>query len=253
MIATYSDLKEKTILITGASRGIGKQIALSLAKQGASIVFNHRNTPEKAQELKNELLENGASGVHALNFDITDFEQTKSEIESYLKEHSPIQGLVNNAGIAKDQLVLRVKPEDIHQIINTNLTATINLTNLLSKNFLRAKDVSIVHLSSVVGLMGNISQTNYAASKAGLIGYSKSLAKELASRKVRSNAICPGFIRTEMTDAISDKAQEAYLSQIPLSEFGQVQDVANLTNFLLSNASSYITGEVIKVDGGLYI
>jgi 3-oxoacyl-[acyl-carrier protein] reductase len=253
MIASYSDLKDKNILITGASRGIGKQIALSLATQGASIVFNHRNKQEDADALTQELLKSGASSVHALNFDITDFEQTKSEIENYLKDNSPIQGLVNNAGIAKDQLVLRVKPQDIHQIINTNLTATINLTNLLSKNFLRASDVSIVHLSSVVGLMGNASQTNYAASKAGLIGYSKSLAKELASRKIRSNAICPGFIRTEMTDAISQKAQDSYLGQIPLGDFGGVQDVANLTTFLLSNASSYITGEVIKVDGGLYI
>lgn len=253
MLACYSDLKDKTILITGASRGIGKEIAMSLASQKAKIVFNYRSNQDEAMNLKTELLALGASEVHALCFDITDFDQTKKSIEDYLKDGSPIQGLVNNAGIAKDQLVLRVKAEDIHSIINTNLTATINLTNLLAKNFLKANDVSIIHISSVVGLMGNASQTNYAASKAGLIGYSKSLAKELASRKVRSNVICPGFIQTQMTEAISQKAQEAYLSQIPLGDFGNPQDVANLTNFLLSDASSYITGEVIKVDGGLYI
>jgi 3-oxoacyl-[acyl-carrier protein] reductase len=253
MIATFTDLKDKTVLITGATRGIGKEIAKSLASQGMNIVFNHRNKPEIALELEKELVSLGANKVTALNFDITDFEQTKDKINNYLSEHGAIQCLVNNAGISKDQLVLRVKPEDIYNIINTNLIAVMNLTNLLSKNFLRAKDVSIVHMSSVVGLMGNTSQTNYAASKAGIIGYSKSLAKELASRKVRSNVICPGFIQTEMTEELSEKAKELYLSQIPLGEMGQTKDVSNLTSFLLSSASSYITGEVIKVDGGLYI
>ena len=163
-----------------------------------------------------------------------------------------MQGLVNNAGVSKDQLILKLKEEDIAYILDINLKGTINLTAVLSKHFLRQKEVSIVHMSSVVGLMGNKSQSVYAASKAGLIGFSKSIAKELASRKIRSNVICPGFIQTEMTEALSDKVKELYQAQIPMGEFGGSTEVANLTNFLLSSASGYITGEVIKVDGGLY-
>ncbi|MCT4641695.1 MAG: SDR family oxidoreductase [Bacteriovoracaceae bacterium] len=252
MNATYNDLKEKVILITGASRGIGKQIAKSLASQGAHIVFNYRSNEAAALELKEELLKDGASHVSALSFDVTDYEKMKSEIDAFSKEHT-ISGLINNAGISKDQLAMKVKPSDIDDILNVNLKGAMNLTNILSRSFLRAKDVSIINISSVVGLMGNLSQTTYAASKAGMIGYSKSLAKELASRKVRVNVICPGFIQTQMTDELSDKVKEEYQKLIPLGDFGATEDVANLCSFLMSGASKYITGEVIKVDGGLYI
>jgi len=249
----YPDLENKVILITGASRGIGKSIAFELAYQNAHIVFNWRGDQDKAKSFANELKEKGAKDATPLYFDMTDFDQMKTQIDSFIKDVAPISGLINNAGVSKDALMMRVKEEDINFILDINLKAAMHLTNLLSKNFLRAKDVSIVNMSSVVGLMGNNSQTVYAASKAGLIGFSKSVAKELASRKVRCNVICPGFIQTEMTDDLSESVKEKYQQAIPLGEMGTSQDVANLTSFLLSSASKYITGEVIKVDGGLYV
>lgn len=249
----YNDLENKTVLVTGASRGIGKAICEALAKQKAHIVFNYRGDESKANELKDHLQSMGATKVSAVQFDVNDTETMKKNLDAFVKENGAISGLVNNAGISKDQLALRVKPEDIDNILGTNLKSTMILTNHLSRQFLKAKDVSIVNMSSVVGLMGNTAQTVYAASKAGLIGYTKSYAKELASRKFRCNAVCPGFIATEMTEALEEKAKEAYISAIPLGEYGTTEDVANLTLFLLSSASKYITGEVIKVDGGLYI
>ncbi|MFT6631419.1 MAG: 3-oxoacyl-[acyl-carrier protein] reductase [Bacteriovoracaceae bacterium] len=249
----YNDLENKTVLVTGASRGIGKAICEALAKQKTHIVFNYRGDESKANELKDHLQSMGATKVSAVQFDVNDTETMKKNLDAFVKENGAISGLVNNAGISKDQLALRVKPEDIDNILGTNLKSTMILTNHLSRQFLKAKDVSIVNMSSVVGLMGNTAQTVYAASKAGLIGYTKSYAKELASRKFRCNAVCPGFIATEMTEALEEKAKEAYISAIPLGEYGTTEDVANLTLFLLSSASKYITGEVIKVDGGLYI
>ena len=249
----YSDLENKTVLITGASRGIGKAIAKSLAAQKAHIVFNYRGDETKAQELKAELLSLGASQVSPVHFDITDYDTMKTNLDAFVKENGPISGLVNNAGISKDQLALRVKPDDIENTLNTNLKSTMVLTNHLSRQFLKAKEVSIVNMSSVVGLMGNTAQTVYAASKAGLIGYTKAYAKELSSKKMRANAVCPGFIQTEMTEGLDEKAKEKYIQAIPLSTYGEAEDVANLTLFLLSTASKYVTGEVIKVDGGLYI
>ena len=249
----FNDLENKTVLVTGASRGIGKAICEALAKQKAHVVFNYRGDEAKANELKEYFQTLGASKVSAIHFDVNDFDTMKKNIDAFVKENGPISGLVNNAGISKDQLCLRVKPEDIDNILNTNLKSAMVLTNHLSRQFLKAKDVSIVNMSSVVGLMGNTAQTVYAASKAGIIGYTKSYAKELASRKFRCNAICPGFIATEMTEALEEKAKESYIQAIPLGEYGSTEDVANATLFLLSNASKYITGEIIKIDGGLYI
>lgn len=252
MIAQFSDLKDKVILVTGAARGIGKSIALALAAQGAHVVFNYRGDEAKAMALKEELEKAGGKAT-GLKFDVTDYEAMTKAIDEFTKTVAPISGLVNNAGISKDTLLLRLKPDEISSIIDTNLKGAMMVTQALSRNFLKAQDVSIVHMSSIVGLMGNASQAAYAASKAGLIGFSKSVAKELASRNLRSNVICPGFIQTDMTDALQDKAKEEYNKAIALGRFGTTDEVANLTCFLLSRASGYITGEVIKIDGGLYI
>lgn len=252
MNATYNDLENKIILITGATRGIGREIAKELSRQKAVVVFNYRRNEEEANALKNELESLGGKAI-ALKFDVTNSSDMKNAIDDFIKNHGSIAGLVNNAGISKDNLSMRVKEEEIDEILNTNLKAMMVLTNHLTRNFLKASDVSIVNISSVVGLMGNAAQTTYAASKAGVIGYTKSLAKELASKNIRCNAVCPGFIETEMTSALPEKAKEEYKNLIPLKNYGSPQDVAELVTFLLSKSSRYITGEVIKVDGGLYI
>jgi 3-oxoacyl-[acyl-carrier protein] reductase len=252
MIAKYSDLEGKVILVTGAARGIGKSVALALAEQGAHVVFNYRGDEAKAAALKEELQSKGGKAT-GLKFDVTDYEAMTKAIDEFTKTVAPISGLVNNAGISKDTLLLRLKPDEMSSIIDTNLKGAMMVTQALSRNFLRAENVSIVHMGSIVGVMGNASQAAYAASKAGLIGFSKSVAKELASRNLRSNVICPGFIQTDMTDALNEKAKEEYNKSIPLGRFGTTEEVANLTCFLLSRASGYMTGEVIKIDGGLYI
>lgn len=252
MDVIYPDLKDKIILVTGASRGIGRALAQSLAKQGSHVVFNYRGDKSQCEELTKELEALGGKAT-GLFFDVTDTNQAKQAIEEFTKNTGLISGLINNAGISKDMLVMRIKEEELSRILDTNLKATIMLTSILSRSFLKAENVSIINVSSVVGLMGNVGQAAYAASKAGVIGFTKSYAKELASRNIRCNAICPGFIATEMTQDLPEKTQEEYLSNIPLKRLGSTQEVAGVTNFLLSSASSYITGETIKIDGGLYI
>lgn len=254
MKATFHDLKNKVVLVTGATRGIGAEIAANLAKQGSHVVFNYREGKvEAANALKDKLKSLGAANVTALMFDVTNTEQMKTALETFQKENAPISGLVNNAGISKDTLMLRLKEEELSSILDTNLKSAIMLTQILTRGFLKAENVSIVNMSSIVGLMGNASQVAYAASKAGLIGFTKSYAKEMAQKNIRCNAICPGFIATDMTDALQDQAKETYLSSIPLKRFGEASEVADLVSFLLSSASSYVTGETIKIDGGLYI
>ena len=252
MDVTYSDLAGKKVLITGATRGIGKDIALALAQQKVQIIFNYRSDTAVAEDLKATLLAAGAEKVYPLAFDITDTATMKEVLTNFTKEHGTISGLINNAGISKDTLVLRLKEEELSRILDTNLKATIMLTQILTRNFLKAENVSIINMSSIVGLMGNTAQVAYAASKAGIIGFTKSYAKELASKNIRCNAICPGFIETEMTEKLEEKTRENYYNSIPLKRFGSTKEVANLTLFLLSQASSYITGETIKIDGGLY-
>jgi 3-oxoacyl-[acyl-carrier protein] reductase len=252
-VAIYPDLQGKTIFVTGASRGIGKSIALALATQKAHIVFNYRGEASKAQLLQDELLAAGASQVSPLAFDLTDTVAMQKAIETFMAQGHTLKGLVNNAGKSKDQLCLRVKAEDIDDLFAVNLKASMLLTNTLAKYLMKAQGASVVNMSSVVGLMGNVAQTVYATTKAGLLGYTKSLAKELASRQVRVNAICPGFIATDMTEALGEKAKEEYAKNIPLGRFGSPEDVAQLAVFLLSDSSKYMTGEVIKIDGGLYI
>ncbi len=250
----FEDLKEKKVLVTGATRGIGRAIIESLAKQGAHVVFNYRAGKEDiANEIREELMKLGASTATPIKFDVTDTAQIKESLDSFVKEYGVIEGLVNNAGISRDQLVLRMKEEDVSATLDANLKGSIMVCQALSRGFLKAENASVVNISSVVGLMGNAGQIAYAASKAGMIGLTKSLAKELGAKNVRCNAICPGFIATDMTDSLKEETKESYLSGIPMKRFGSTQEVSNLVNFLLSNASSYITGETIKIDGGLYI
>lgn len=253
MLAHFNDLKEKKVLVTGALRGIGREIAKALAKNNCHVIINYRSREEEAVALCKELERLGASATSALCFDISDATQTSDALQTYVKENGPIEGVVNNAGISRDQLLLRLKADDVNVVIDTNLKGAIYVTQALSRGFLKGKNVSIVNISSVVGLMGNAGQVAYSASKAGLIGLTKSVAKELASRKVRCNAICPGFITTEMTAELDEKTQKQYADSIALGEFGTGEDIANSVLFLLSETSKYITGEVIKVDGGIYI
>ncbi len=248
----YPDLEGKRILVTGAMRGIGKSIAINLAKQGSHVAFNYRGDLTKALEFQKELEEFGGKAT-PIQFDVTNNEDITIGINAFIAEHGAISGLVNNAGISKDQLVLRLKEDEMMQVINTNLLGSMRVITALSRNFLKAPDASIVNISSVVGLMGNSGQLAYSASKAGVIGMTKTIAKEFASKGVRSNAICPGFIETDMTQALDEKVKENYLKSIPLGKLGTGENVANLVAFLLSSASGYITGEIIKIDGGLYI
>jgi 3-oxoacyl-[acyl-carrier protein] reductase len=247
----YPDLENKRILVTGGSRGIGKSILYALAVQKAHCLIQYRKDKESVLLLEQELQNLGAK-TSLLQFDMTDFTSMQKEVEQCLKEGGPISGLVNNAGINKDQLSLRVKPSDVEELLQVNLQAPIILTTLLSKNFLRAPEASIVNISSIVGLMGNSAQSVYSASKSGLTGFTKSIAKELGSKNVRCNAICPGFIETEMTEKLSEEVKQQYFEKIPLKRFGKSEEVAQLVCFLLSRASSYITGEILKIDGGLY-
>ncbi len=249
----FSDLKDQKILVTGASRGIGHAIAHHLAAQGAYVLFNYRSDENKARELEASLKKAGASNAKGLLFDVTDFAKMKEAVDTTCNEIGPITGLVNNAGISKDTLLLRLKQEELGNILDTNLKSAIMLTSYLSRYMMKAPQSSIVNISSVVGLMGNTAQTAYAASKAGLIGATKSIAKEMAAKNVRCNAVCPGFIETDMTNQLDDKVKEMYLSRIPLKRLGSTQEVANLVSFLLSQASGYMTGEILKIDGGLYI
>ncbi len=252
MSAIYPDLENKKILVTGATRGIGKALAISLARQKAHIIFNYRKEGPLVQELIETIKSHGAQ-ASALFFDVNDTEKMTEALTEFVKENGPIEGLVNNAGISKDTLILRQKKEDLDQILETNLTSAIMITTVLARYFLKAQNVSIVNMSSIVGMMGNIAQGAYSASKAGLIGYTKSVAKELASRNIRCNAVCPGFISTEMTENLPEKTQQEYLAHIPMKRFGSVEEVSDLVSFLLSNSSSYITGETFKIDGGMYI
>lgn len=251
------DLKDKWILITGASRGIGANLAYALASQQANLVLQYRgnissldNILKKIKDLPNPIK------IECICFDLKDAESIKSAMDNFFKiksEECPLYGLINNAGISKDQLLIKANANLIHEIFDANSVGPMILTSLCARHFIRQKSGSIVTISSIVGLMGNPGQSVYAASKAALIGFTKSVAKELASKNVRCNAIAPGFIQTDMTESLPEKTKEQYLSKVPMERLGMTEDIANITLFLLSQVSGYITGEVIKVDGGLYI
>ncbi len=243
-------LKGKTAVVTGGSRGIGKAIALHFAAQGANVAILYAGNTAAAQTAEEELL---ALGVRAKAYqcDVSDFESCKTICKQITQELGPVDILVNNAGIVRDKLVPLMKEDDFDAVLATNLKGAFNMTKNLYSNFIRKKSGRIINITSVVGLMGNPGQANYAAAKAGLIGFSKSVAKELAGKNVTCNCIAPGFIETDMTANLDEKTRSFYEQNIPLGHMGQAADIANLAAFLGLDAVGYITGEVIRVDGGL--
>ena len=241
---------DKVAMITGATRGIGKQIALTLANESYNIVLNYRTENDELKQLKNEIESKNVKCL-AVQGDVTNFEDCKQMIESAIKEFGKIDVLVNNAGITKDMLLARMKEEDFKQVIDVNLVGTFNMTKNVISYMMKARNGRIINISSVVGIAGNAGQTNYSASKAGIIGFTKSLAKEVASRNILVNAVAPGFIETNMTDVLKQEVKDEIAKNIPLKRMGTPQDVANVVKFLASEDSSYITGQVISVDGGM--
>lgn len=241
---------DNVAIITGATRGIGKQIALTLANEGYNIVLNYRTENDELKQLKNEIESKNVKCL-AVQGDVTNFEDCKQMIESAIKEFGKIDVLVNNAGITKDMLLARMKEEDFKQVIDVNLVGTFNMTKNVISYMMKARNGRIINISSVVGIAGNAGQTNYSASKAGIIGFTKSLAKEVASRNILVNAVAPGFIETNMTDVLKQEVKDEIAKNIPLKRMGTPQDVANVVKFLASEDSSYITGQVISVDGGM--
>lgn len=233
-------------LITGSSRGIGLEIAKHLAKTGYQVVLNGRS------EISDEVLATFADAKHPVTQvigDVSDFDQAKELIDETIEQHGRIDVLINNAGITRDGLIMRMKEDDFDAVINTNLKGAFNMSRHITKPMLKQRGGAIINMSSVVGIIGNAGQANYSASKAGLLGLTKSLARELGSRYITVNAIAPGFIETEMTDALSEKVKKTMLGQIPLKRFGQAEEIAQTVEFLIQN--KYVTGQVIEVNGGL--
>lgn len=243
-------LKDKVAVVTGGTRGIGRAIVLKLADEGANIVINYRNSDKEAEELKAILEEKGVK-VLTVKCDISNFEDSKKLIDKCKEEFGQIDILVNNAGITKDTLIMRMKEEDFDSVIDVNLKGTFNCAKHASAIMLKQKFGKIINMTSVVGITGNAGQSNYAASKAGVIGLTKSLARELGSRGITVNAVAPGFINTDMTSVLSDKVKEEAMKNIPLKKLGNPEDIANLVGFLASDSANYITGQVINVDGGM--
>lgn len=240
----------KVALITGATRGIGKQIAITLAKSGYDIAINYRTENDDLTNTKEEIEKNNVKCL-AVKGDVAVFEDCEKFVEEVIKEFGKIDVLVNNAGITRDTLIMRMKKEDFESVIDTNLVGTFNVTKNVISHMLKARLGRIINISSVVGVSGNAGQTNYAASKAGIIGFTKSLAKEVASRNILVNAVAPGFIETGMTDVLKDEIKQDIEKNIPLKRIGTPEDVANVVKFLASEDSSYITGQVLHVDGGM--
>ena len=243
-------LENKSAIITGATRGIGRGIAVEFAKQGANVAFTYSSSVEAATELENELK---ALGVSAKGYqsNAADFDAAQELVKQVVADFGTVDILVNNAGITKDNLLLRISEDDFDKVIEVNLKSVFNLTKAVIRPMMKQRAGSIINMSSVVGLKGNAGQANYAASKAGIIGFSKSVALELGSRNVRSNVIAPGFIETEMTDKLDEKVVQGWRDSIPLKRGGSPQDIANACVFLASEMSSYITGQTLSVDGGM--
>ena len=242
--------ENKVALITGATRGIGKEIALELAANGFDIAVNYRSRQDGMDELKKEIEKNNVR-CEFVKADVANFEDCESMIKETIEKFGKIDVLVNNAGITKDGLIMRMKKEDFDAVIDVNLTGTFNVTRNVIPYMLKQRSGRIINVSSVVGVAGNAGQTNYSASKAGIIGFTKSLAKEVASRNILVNAIAPGFIDTDMTSVLSDAVKEGINAQIPLKRMGSPKEVAKVVKFLSSEDSSYVTGQVINIDGGM--
>jgi 3-oxoacyl-[acyl-carrier protein] reductase len=245
------ELQDKVSLVTGASRGIGRAIARELAARGATVLAAARDQ-EKLAQVVSEIVAEGGKAL-ALPLDVADRAAVESAFAAILKAHGRLDHLINNAGITRDNLVLRLKLEDWQQVLDTNLTGAFLCTQAALRPMLKQRSGRIVNVTSVVGLTGNAGQANYAASKAGLVGFTRSVAREVASRSITVNAVAPGFIETDMTAAMTDKAREAVASQIPLGRVGQPEDVAAAVAFLVSDRAAYITGQVLAVDGGFHM
>ena len=240
----------KVALITGGTRGIGKEIACTLAEENYDIIINYRTENEELMKLKKEIEQKRVRCL-LLKGDVSNFKDCKKIVEEAINRMNHIDVLVNNAGITKDMLLMRMKPEDFNEVINVNLIGTFNMTKNVINYMMKERKGRIINVSSVVGISGNAGQTNYAASKAGIIGFTKSLAKEVASRNILVNAIAPGFIQTDMTNILKENVKDEIAKTIPLKRMGTAKDVANVVKFLVSEDSSYITGQVIQVDGGM--
>ena len=245
-------LDGKIAVVTGASRGIGRAIALELASRGAFVVVNYNGSKDRAEEVKKEIeAAGGKAEVYQCN--VSDFEKCQAFIQDVIKTYGRLDILVNNAGITRDGLLMKMSEADFDSVIETNLKGTFNTIRFASRQMLKQRSGRIINMSSVVGIVGNAGQANYASSKAGVIGLTKAVARELASRGITVNAIAPGVIETEMTEVLSDAVKEASVAQIPLGRFGKPEDIAKTAAFLASDNAGYITGQVIQVDGGMAI
>ena len=242
--------ENKVALITGATRGIGKEIALELAENGFDIAVNCRRKDDSLEELRKEIEKNGVR-CEFVEADVANFEQCEAMVKDTIEKFGRIDVLVNNAGITRDGLIMRMKKEDFEAVVDVKLTGTFNVTRNVIPYMSKQKSGRIISLSSVVGVAGNAGQTNYSASKAGIIGFTKSLAKEVASRNILVNAVAPGFIDTDMTKVLSDTVKDGIHAQIPLKRMGTPREVAKVVKFLASEDSSYVTGQVINIDGGM--
>lgn len=243
-------LADKIAVVTGASRGIGRGIAKAMAREGAMVVVNYNGSKERAEEVVSEIEADGGKAV-AIQCNVSDFEQAKEFYANVVKEYGRIDILVNNAGITRDNLIMKMSEEEFEDVIHTNLTGTFNGIKFVTRTMMKQRVGRIINIASVSGVVGNMGQANYSASKAGVIGLTKATAKELATRNITVNAIAPGFITTEMTDKLNEKTKEEAVKLIPLGEFGTVEDIAETAVFLASDKARYITGQVICVDGGM--
>jgi 3-oxoacyl-[acyl-carrier protein] reductase len=243
-------LKGKNVLVTGASRGIGRAIALELGRNGANVAVNYAGSKEKAEEVVNELKEMDVQAF-AIQADVSSEADVKGMVKEVISQFGSLDILVNNAGITRDNLLMRMKEEEFDQVINTNLKGVFLCTKAVTRQMMKQKSGKIINVASIVGVSGNPGQANYVAAKAGVIGLTKTTAKELASRNILVNAVAPGFIATDMTEELTEEQKEAMLKLIPLERLGQPEDVAKVVRFLASDDASYITGQTIHIDGGM--